>query len=47
MLKLHYYLVNYKLQYVANIFKTVDTIQKLTSKHKETLKKGDKQKFVA
>ena len=32
MLKLFYYLVNYKLQSVANIFKTVYTMQKLTSK---------------
>ena len=32
MLKLYCYLVNYKLQSVANIFKTVDTMQKLTSK---------------
>ena len=54
MLKLYYYLINYKHQSVANIFKTVDTMQKLTQnrhqqpqKQKETLKKEGKQKLVA
>ena len=55
MLKLYYYLVNYELQFLANIFKTVDSMQKLTSKsasatpeNQETkAKKRDEQKFVA
>ena len=54
MLNLYYYLVNYPLQSVANIFKTVETMQKLisksasaTSKTSRNTKKGNKQKFVA
>ena len=54
MLKLYYYLINYKLQSVADIFKTIDTMQKnnikigiSNPKNIKKHKKGDREKFVA